>query len=59
MMENPLSPEIGIVGPASELPNDLFDFTDAETLQLLTSLQQMPDVGRLFDGSIGSFSWNQ
>ncbi len=35
-----------------------FEFSQEETNQLLASLQQSaPDIGRLFDGSIGAFGW--
>lgn len=36
----------------------LFDLSQQETNQLLMSLQQsVPSVGKLFDGSVGTFSW--
>lgn len=38
--------------------NGGFGLSQEETNQLLTSLQEsVPDVGRLFDGSIGTFGW--
>ena len=38
--------------------NGGFGLTQEETNQLLSSLQEsVPDVGRLFDGSIGTFGW--
>jgi hypothetical protein len=54
-----LQPPLTGPGPS---PDDamfaMLDFSQEETNQLLLSLQQsMPDVGRLFDGSIGTFGW--
>lgn len=47
--------------PSSDLSpswNEGFGLTQEETNQLLASLQEsVPDVGRLFDGSIGTFGW--
>jgi hypothetical protein len=54
-----MQPPFSAPGPS---PDDatfaMLDFSQEETNQLLLSLQQsMPDVGRLFDGSIGTFGW--
>jgi hypothetical protein len=49
----------GFTEPIPEFASSTsFDFSQEETTQLLMSLQQnIPDVGRLFDGSIGTFGW--
>jgi hypothetical protein len=42
--------------PSSDFPN-LFDFSQDETNRLLASLQQgIPDMGRMFDASIGDLT---
>ncbi|KAK8858404.1 hypothetical protein IAR55_002631 [Kwoniella newhampshirensis] len=38
----------------------MFEWSQQETNALLASLQEaIPDVGRLFDGSLGSFGWGE
>lgn len=63
-VQSPTPPAFGFAPPiadeaVTEPLLDLFDFSSEDAEKLLLSLQQnIPDISKLFDGSIGSFTWS-